>query len=119
MFRTRRRGRVRALAEFFRHRFALRSSSRAEASVSRPSRSTSSTAPRKPVLRQLTFSRRGGVRRGAGRKPKGAKALVSHATRPALAARFPVLVTLKLARGLPSLRRANEREPLLRSLAAA
>lgn len=65
----------------------------------------------KLVVRQLTFERRGGARRGAGRKPKGERALVSHASRETLAARFPVLVTIKLERGLRSLR--NERERLL------
>lgn len=86
------------------------------------SRSTSKneTSPRRsaraPVVRQLTFSRRGGSRPGAGRKAKGAHALVSHAARPALAARFPVLVTMKLDRGLPSLRRSSERERLQRIL---
>ncbi len=64
---------------------------------------------RAPRIRQLTFSKRGGARRGAGRKPKGDKALVSHARRAALAARFPVLVTTKLRAGLPSLRSAGTR----------
>ena len=44
--------------------------------------------------------RRGGPREGAGRKPTGDRAGVSHRTRPALASRFPVHVTLKLVRGL-------------------
>lgn len=47
----------------------------------------------------------GGKRRGAGRKPKGEMAGVSHAPRPKLAARHPVHVTVKLVKGLPSLRR--------------
>jgi REP element-mobilizing transposase RayT len=72
--------------------------------------------PRAPVTRQLTFSRRGGFRKGAGRKPKGAKPLVSHAPRPKLASRFPVLVTMKLDAGLPSLRRPSERNLLRRVL---
>ncbi len=55
-------------------------------------------------IQQLTFERRGGARRGAGRRPNGAHAGVSHSKRPALAARFPVLVTMKLERGPPSLR---------------
>jgi REP-associated tyrosine transposase len=38
----------------------------------------------------------GGRRKGAGRKPKGERALVTHAARPALAARFPVHVTLRV-----------------------
>lgn len=40
----------------------------------------------------------GGVRRGAGRKPKGTVAGVSHRTRAVLAARFPVHVTMKARR---------------------
>ena len=38
----------------------------------------------------------GGKRKGAGRKPKGPKAGVSHNRRPALAARFPVHVTVRM-----------------------
>jgi REP element-mobilizing transposase RayT len=47
---------------------------------------------------------RGGKREGAGRKPKGARAGVSHRARPPLASRFPVHAGLKVARDLPSLR---------------
>jgi putative transposase len=57
--------------------------------------------------RQLALFRRGGKRRGAGRKPKGPKALVSHKKREPLAARHPVLVTTRLRAGLPSLRRPD------------
>lgn len=39
---------------------------------------------------------RGGARKGAGRKPKGERAGISHLRRPALAARFPVHVTLRM-----------------------
>ena len=60
----------------------------------------------------------GGVRRGAGRKPKGAVAGVSHRTRPALAARFPVHVTMKVREGLPSLRRPQEFAALRGAIAA-
>ena len=74
---------------------------------------------RSQKVTQLTFSRRGGARRGAGRKPKGAVALVSHATRAALGARTPVLVTAKLAPGLPSLRRGAARSLAWRALGAA
>jgi REP element-mobilizing transposase RayT len=74
---------------------------------------------RSPRITQLEFSRRGGARRGAGRKPKGAVALVSHAKRAALGERTPVLVTAKLARGLPSLRRGAAREIAWRALGAA
>ncbi len=70
-------------------------------------------------VRQLTFARRGGARRGAGRKPKGATALVSHAVRPELKARFPVLVTMKLVQGLPSLRGGKARELVFGAFAAS
>ena len=56
--------------------------------------------------RELAFPNGwGGKRCGAGRKPKGGRAGVSHAKRETLAARFPVHVTVRLERGLPSLRR--------------
>jgi len=48
---------------------------------------------------QLTFAKHagwGGRRKGAGRKPKGERALVTHLSRPALAARFPLHVTLRV-----------------------
>ncbi len=54
--------------------------------------------------REFGFTNWGGKRRGAGSKPKGGKAGVSHAKRPKLAPRFPVHVTVKLTQGLPSLR---------------
>ena len=47
---------------------------------------------------------RGGVRPGAGRKPKGEKAGVSHAGREEFHARYPVHVAMKVVDGLPSLR---------------
>jgi REP element-mobilizing transposase RayT len=59
----------------------------------------------KPV--QLVLFRRGGRRPGAGRKPKGDIALAPRDRRPALAARYPVLVTARLVDGLPSLRRLD------------
>jgi hypothetical protein len=42
------------------------------------------------------FPGRGGKRKGAGRKPKGEQAGVSHHGRPALASRHPVHVTLRV-----------------------
>ena len=58
--------------------------------------------------RQASFSfpRRGGPRPGAGRKPNGRHAGVAHTKRPALAGRHPVHATMRLAPGLPSLRRS-------------
>ena len=50
------------------------------------------------------FKTWGGARPGAGRKPNGARAGVSHLTRPALAPRFPVHVTWRMDRGVWNLR---------------
>ena len=49
-------------------------------------------------------SRRGGKRAGAGRKPKGAVAMVSHARRPAHKAAHPLHISMKVLPDLPSLR---------------
>jgi REP element-mobilizing transposase RayT len=46
----------------------------------------------------------GGRRRGAGRRPKGERALVPHRPRAGRSGREPVHVTMKLRRGLPRLR---------------
>lgn len=55
-------------------------------------------------LASLLFPERGGARKGAGRKPKGGAAGVSHAKRGQFPARCPVHVSMKVVRGLPSLR---------------
>lgn len=84
--------------------------------------SNATTSSRRPLAlrtRQLLLSPRGGARRGAGRKPIGSKPLVSHAARPELSARLPVLVTLKLAHGRPNLRRAPTRTILHEALHSA
>jgi REP element-mobilizing transposase RayT len=58
-------------------------------------------------MRQTAFVFRswGGKRAGAGRKPSAERAGVPHTTRPEHRKRHPVHVTLRVARGLPSLRR--------------
>jgi len=66
---------------------------------------------------ELGFVNRGGKRRGAGRKPKGERAGVSHAKRPELRARYPVLVTIRLREGVPSLRYDAEHEVVRGALA--
>src|SRR5688500_11409786 len=66
----------------------------------------------------LPFRQIGGARPGAGRKPKDEVAGVSHATRAALASRFPVHATAKLSRGLPRLRRRAEYAALRAAFAA-
>jgi hypothetical protein len=74
----------------------------------KPSRQSGTVRKRGPAplaAGVLPFTgRRGGRRPGAGRKPKGDKAGVSHMKRAVLKARFPVHVTVKLRRGLPRLR---------------
>lgn len=57
----------------------------------------------------------GGARAGAGRKPKGERAGVPHRTRASLASRFPVHVTTRIGKGLPSLRRRRTRFVLERA----
>lgn len=76
-------------------------------------------AARAPKLRQLTLHPRGEKRPGAGRKPKGPRALVSHKTRLTLARRFPVLVTTRLRPGFPSLRRSAAFEVLRAAFSAS
>ncbi|HEX5054386.1 MAG TPA: hypothetical protein VFZ65_21590 [Planctomycetota bacterium] len=71
-----------------------------------------------PQQRVLPFRQNGGRRAGAGRKPNGDKAGVSHAPRALLAARFPAHVTLKLQRGLPRLRSPREYAALRAAFAA-
>ena len=65
---------------------------------------------------EFKFVNLGGKRRGAGRKPKGARAGVSHAARPKLKARYPVLVTMRLVEGLPGLRFDDSHELIQRAL---
>jgi len=76
-------------------------------------------ARKRSRVRQQEFAFRtwGGARKGAGRKPAGARAGVSHRARPALAARHPVHVTVRLRAGLPSLRRRATREVIERAMA--
>jgi len=57
---------------------------------------------------ELAFRSWGGARPGAGRKPKGERAMLPHRPRPDHTARFPVLVTTRLRPGLPSLRKPGE-----------
>ncbi|MCB9871805.1 MAG: transposase [Planctomycetes bacterium] len=60
----------------------------------------------------------GGRREGAGRKPKGDKAGVSHRSRKLLAARFPVHVIARIQSGLPSLRTEEAYVALLKAFAS-
>ncbi len=72
----------------------------------------------KITTRQLTIFPRGGARAGAGRKPKGEKALVAHETRGRVTRRDPVLITTRLVEGLPNLRRERTLVLLRDALAA-
>ncbi len=73
---------------------------------------------RRDPQQTFVFPRWGGKRKGAGRKPRGERAGVLHATRARLATRFPVHVTVRLKRGLPSLRRKSAYRVLERAFAA-
>jgi REP element-mobilizing transposase RayT len=75
------------------------------------------------TTRQLALDLRevprwGGRRVGAGRRP-GPNPRDAHRARPALDARYPCHVTLKMRRGLPSLRSVRLVRELERSFAAA
>ncbi len=50
----------------------------------------------------------GGVRKGAGPKPRSARPCVSHRTRDGLERRLPAQVTMRVEQGLPSLRGLKE-----------
>lgn len=59
---------------------------------------------KKPRQLALHLPSHGGKRQGAGRKPKGGKALVSHAARPGFQRPTAAHVTLRIADDIPSLR---------------
>jgi putative transposase len=67
---------------------------------------------------QFEFPEWGGQRTGAGRKPRGEAACVSHHGRAELKKRFPVHVTIRIARGLPGLREKNAHSVLVHSFRA-
>lgn len=80
------------------------------------------TSPRPRRLRrpkQLAFATRGGKRRGAGRRPNDTLAGVTHAARPALSGREPVLVTLKARREVWNLRAQRAMRALIPALFSA
>ena len=69
---------------------------------------------------EIRFRTHGGARRGAGRRPPlRSGAGVSHAARPDLTGREPVLVTLKVRRGVSRLRGRRAMTRLLDALLAA
>jgi REP element-mobilizing transposase RayT len=61
----------------------------------------------------------GGKRKGAGRKSKGVRPLVPHTRREALRKDTPLHITVRLAAGLPNLRRHAEMEVVRAALRAA
>ncbi len=67
---------------------------------------------------ELKLPSRGGKRKGAGRKPKGDKAGVSHARRPQFKARHPVHVTMRLLSGVGYLRGYSRRRAIEDALRA-
>ncbi len=96
----------------------MKSSARAASQVRRRS---SMNGKSKARIRQtgFEFKSRGGARKGAGRKPKGARAGIPHRSRAEHAASHPVQTTTRLRAGLPSLRRAREFVVLRRAIEAA
>ena len=73
---------------------------------------------RRRTIRQhdLEFRTWGGARKGAGRKRSSPRSRVPHAARPVHDARAPLHVTLRLRKGLPSLRRNVIRAQVLGAL---
>jgi len=67
---------------------------------------------------ELKLPLRGGKRDGAGRKPKGDKAGVSHARRPEFKSRHPVHVTMRLLPGVGFLRGYSRRRAIEDALRA-
>ncbi len=67
----------------------------------------------------LRLHRRGGKRKGAGRKPNGPNAGVSHLTRERFARTFPVHVTVRMAEHVYNLRSRRCFSTLSRALVAA
>jgi len=71
-----------------------------------------------PTQLPLGFSRRGGKRKGAGRKPNGSRAGTSHLKRPAVNSRFPIHVTLTVLAHVYNLRTVRCFSRILRCLIA-
>jgi hypothetical protein len=73
----------------------------------------------KPTQEQFLFPNAwGGRRKGSGPKRRGERANVSHRTRIPFADRIPVVVTLRVKPGLPSLRGLREFATLRGAMAA-
>ena len=93
----------------------MRSSSKArEAAIAPRSRRRSKRA--RAVQGELFARTWGGARKGAGRKRRAPRELVAHRERDTFRAGCPVHVTLRLAEGLPSLRKHATYSVLLAAL---
>ena len=73
---------------------------------------------RQPELPGTQKRGRGGRREGAGRKPKGKRAGVSHKTRPFLDAAHPLHVTMRVVPGIARLRKDKQHRVIRQALCA-
>ncbi|MBL8898166.1 MAG: transposase [Planctomycetes bacterium] len=74
---------------------------------------------RKDQQLEFDFRQHGGKRKGAGRKPKNAEPGMPHRQRSAKKRGQPLLITVRLADGLPSLRRGSALKVVLATLSAS
>ncbi|MBL8900303.1 MAG: transposase [Planctomycetes bacterium] len=74
---------------------------------------------RKVQQLEFDFRQHGGKRKGAGRKPKNAEAGMPHRQRSMKKRGQPLLITVRLADGLPSLRRGGALKLVLAALSAS
>jgi len=74
---------------------------------------------RKARQEMLVFSRRGGRRKGAGRKPKGDRPGVPHERRESFARGTPIHVTVRVLKGVPNLRSRKAMRVIAKSFEAA
>jgi REP element-mobilizing transposase RayT len=74
---------------------------------------------RKDQQLEFAFRQHGGKRKGAGRKPKNAEAGMPHRQRSAKKRSEPLHITVRLADGLPSLRRGGALKVVLAALSAS
>ena len=86
--------------------------------MAKPGKKSARTTRATKLSQGVLWNGRGGVREGAGRKPKGTQAMVSHAPRARHAARMPAHVTVKLRQQLPALRRRDAYAALREAFAA-
>ena len=74
---------------------------------------------RKDQQLEFDFRQHGGKRKGAGRKPKNDEPGMPHRQRAKKKRSEPLLVTVKIAEGLPSLRRGGTLKLVLAALSAS